>query len=129
MGREIFLCCVHVRTGRNTNKGVVNVSCSILALLGHARLDDGAERKGRAGREEGERKEDSRDTEPWIQSCSFREIVDLREEGEYKKNGDFRIWLGRTYRGVMLPDCGIYDADVGVYFTGFGYALFEGDEI
>jgi len=47
MGREIFLCCVHVRTGRNTNKGVVNVSCSILALLGHARLDDGAERKGR----------------------------------------------------------------------------------
>lgn len=36
------------------------------------------------------------------------------------------VWdmgVGGTYRGVMLTDGGIYDADVGLYFTGFGYAL------
>ena len=33
-------------------------------------------------------------------------------------------WYGTgTYRGIMLTDGGIYDADVGLYFTGFGYAL------
>lgn len=40
-----------------------------------------------------------------------------------------KAWLGGTYGGVMFADGGIYDADVGVYFTGLGYALFEGDEI
>ena len=40
-----------------------------------------------------------------------------------ENRGIVRKWLRGTYGRVVFADGGIYDADVGVCFTGFGYAL------